>query len=351
VGPLSLRVALAAAAVAALATPALAGGVRWHQGDLDSARRIAREEGKLVMVDAWADWCRYCHVMDRELWSRDDVAEAVASVAVPVKVEVDTRRGVGTAVAQRYDIGPLPLVLLLAPENGAALARVEGRVDFDRLRTALRAASLVAWPARELARLPDDLPARLEIARGLLAADHPRAARVTAESVIRADGDCTADARDDAALIAGAAARALGDAEAGLDALAAAGRACPNADAAASIWERALTLAEKLDRPERRAGLLAIRAELRPGDIDGQLAWARWLRENGEPAKAERVLRKAAERAPDDPGPLAALADLAAQRGQTARALELLDRAIELAPFDESLRSRRLELSRQRQAR
>jgi tetratricopeptide (TPR) repeat protein len=325
-----MRILAAAMACLATAVPLLGAegeGVRWHDGDLASALAAAREQDKLVLVDAWAEWCRYCHVMDAELWSSDDVAGRVHDRAVPVKVEVDARRGVGLDVKQRYGIEGLPAVLVLAPTDGSELARVEGLVNPTRLETALRAAALAHDPEREIPKLPGDRAARLEIARGLLAHDYARAAGVAARSVIEADPDCAADARDDAALLTAAAARARGRATQALPALEQAARRCLRADRAAELWQA--------------------RAELRPDDVSGQLAWAQWLIEQDRLDRAEALLERARQSHPEDPGPLAALAGLLADRGEPERALELIERAIALAPYDQTLRTRRLELVRQ----
>jgi thioredoxin-like negative regulator of GroEL len=340
-----------AAAMACLATaaslPAAGGeGVRWHDGDLASALAAAREQDRLVLVDAWAEWCRYCHVMDDELWPRKDVADQVERLAVPVKVEVDARRGVGLEVKQRYGIEGLPLVLVLSPADGGELARVEGLVDATSLETALRAAALAHAPDREVAKLPASPATRLEIARGLLANDYARAAGVAARGAAQADADCSADVRDDAALLAAAAARARGRPAEALPALEQAARRCLHADRGSDLWRRLLELAPAERRPE----LLESRARLRPGDVDGQLSWARWLTEHDQPDRARAVLERARERNPRDPGPLAALADLLARRGEPERALALIERAIELAPYDDTLRTRRLELARQARA-
>ena len=71
---------------AGLATPALAQqGIRW-QPNLETAKRIAAQTNRLVLVHFWIDPCQPCKRMEEEVFSRDDVANAVAENYVAVQV-------------------------------------------------------------------------------------------------------------------------------------------------------------------------------------------------------------------------------------------------------------------------
>ena len=49
---------------------------RWHP-TLESAKREAAQSGRLVLVHFWADWCHACKKMERDVFTRPDVAGAV----------------------------------------------------------------------------------------------------------------------------------------------------------------------------------------------------------------------------------------------------------------------------------
>lgn len=101
-------------------------GVRW-QVDLETAKRLAAQTNRMVLVHFWADWCLPCRQMEQEVFVRPDVAAAVESHFVPVKVNADyfphTR--------QQYGITVLPSDVILAPD-GQLIARLAGTADASR---------------------------------------------------------------------------------------------------------------------------------------------------------------------------------------------------------------------------
>ena len=61
-----------AAATAILLLPVVTAAqqpLRW-QPTLESAKRLAVQTDRLVLVHFWADWCQTCQIMDREVFKR-----------------------------------------------------------------------------------------------------------------------------------------------------------------------------------------------------------------------------------------------------------------------------------------
>ncbi len=61
--------------------------VRW-QSDLETARRLAAQTNRLILIHFWSDTCEPCARMDRDVFSRSDVAAALEANYVPVKINV-----------------------------------------------------------------------------------------------------------------------------------------------------------------------------------------------------------------------------------------------------------------------
>jgi thioredoxin-related protein len=92
---------------------ARAAGLEFQEYDL--AMKQAAEEKKYVMVFFWADWCRYCAQIRREVFSSEDVKKIFDEnfLAVSVDVENDAQELSGKYRASNS----LPTVTFLKPDG------------------------------------------------------------------------------------------------------------------------------------------------------------------------------------------------------------------------------------------
>jgi thioredoxin-like negative regulator of GroEL len=137
--------------------------IKWEKS-FDEALKKARKAGKPVFVDFWAEWCGWCHRLDKNTYADPGVArKAQDFVAVKVNTEGSHKE---LAVAVRYHVTSLPTIVFLSPE-GRQLLRLngyQGPGQFPRtLEEALRTAeSVMSWEDT-LARNPDDPQALLAL--------------------------------------------------------------------------------------------------------------------------------------------------------------------------------------------
>ncbi len=131
----------AQAPAAAQTAPRPPGGpVTFLEDDLAGAEARAREENKLVFVDAWAPWCHTCLSMRDVVLKRPELARFEKSY---VFVALDTDKADAAPFLERYRMRVWPTFFVLAPESGSVLAMHGGALSFEEL-TALLTAGLVA---------------------------------------------------------------------------------------------------------------------------------------------------------------------------------------------------------------
>ena len=108
--------------------PAPASAFTWGT-DLEAGLRSAAEHHQLVFVKFHATWCGPCKAMDRDVFSREDVAKALANW-VPVSIDVDEQR----SVSREYKISSVPTLLILN-SKGEVLSRQMGTMPADEFIT------------------------------------------------------------------------------------------------------------------------------------------------------------------------------------------------------------------------
>lgn len=89
--------------------------VKWS-GDLEAAIATAKESKKLVMIEFTADWCHYCHKMEKETLSDKKVAAEINGCYVAVRLDADKH----AALLNKLGISGLPSTVLLDPESKRA---------------------------------------------------------------------------------------------------------------------------------------------------------------------------------------------------------------------------------------
>lgn len=348
---MSARAALLVVAALLVPLAPVRAGVVWHDGDLDSAMRVARASNKLVVLDCWARWCTFCFTMDDNVWSRDDLARELAREAVPIKLEVDVARGIGADIAQRYDVEGLPLVLVIDPESQRALVRLTGYHEGDAILKAIDEARVQLALDRDLGGDDTDSTALVTLATRRLRSGDLAGAEPLLVRALERDAACKRDDADDAALALADLLYQRSDEAGAARVLADASLRCKGASGEAEIWRRRSELAERAGE-EALLAVLEERAARFPDDAETALVRARALAQaEGASDRAFAAARRALELAPGDTRPRAILAKLHFDKRELERAIALVDEAIALDPHDRDLRELRLRIELARRQR
>ncbi len=107
------RCCLILLACSLFATHAVAKDAFTWRSDPEQAKREAAQTNRLVLLHFWAPWCGPCNRLEREVFSRPAVAEAVSANYVTVKLNVDDNR----ALAGAYGVRGIPADVIVTPDG------------------------------------------------------------------------------------------------------------------------------------------------------------------------------------------------------------------------------------------
>jgi thiol-disulfide isomerase/thioredoxin len=180
-------------------------GIRWER-TFDEALKKARASRRPILVDFWADWCGWCHRLDRTTYADAAVVKMAAEHFVAVKVNTE-----GAAkeieVAVRYDVSTLPTIAFLSP-SGRPLLRLngfQGPGQFPRtMELAREVAARIGGLETALDRDPQDVVALHSLGVHLFEQDAYRESAQLLERALRLDASRPLDERKQTRLLLGA---------------------------------------------------------------------------------------------------------------------------------------------------
>jgi thiol:disulfide interchange protein len=109
---------------------------------LEQAEALSRERQLPIVYSFSADWCVPCHIMERELFDRDEAAHAINARYIPVRVkDVQEEQGENPpevqALIRKYKIQVFPTLVLVMPD-GKELNQRRGYGGYTEMMKFLR---------------------------------------------------------------------------------------------------------------------------------------------------------------------------------------------------------------------
>jgi thiol:disulfide interchange protein DsbD len=95
------------------------------QGQLDSAKA----QGQWVLVDYYADWCVSCKIMEKQVFGKPEVLDALKDVRL-LRLDVTADNAASRALLGRYQVPGPPSFVWIGPDGEERRAqRITGEVD------------------------------------------------------------------------------------------------------------------------------------------------------------------------------------------------------------------------------
>ncbi len=90
-------------------------GVRFFEGTLEEALQEAREQKKMLFIDAYTSWCGPCKWMSESEFKKPEAGAFFNRHFVNYKINVE--KGDGQAFAEKYDVRGYPTFIVLNPDG------------------------------------------------------------------------------------------------------------------------------------------------------------------------------------------------------------------------------------------
>jgi len=87
----------------------------------------AKSDKKIVMIDFTADWCSWCHKLDKETFSEEKVMKVLKQKTIAIKVDADKN----PKLVQKYKVNGFPTTIFIDGE-GKEVGRVVGFFPADK---------------------------------------------------------------------------------------------------------------------------------------------------------------------------------------------------------------------------
>ena len=100
-------------------------GVKFLEGDLQSALNVAKQQKKMVFVDVYTSWCGPCRWMSEEVLQTPEAATYFDKYFVCFKI--DAEKGEGVEFAKKYNVHAYPTFLMLLPD-GTLRHKIVGQI-------------------------------------------------------------------------------------------------------------------------------------------------------------------------------------------------------------------------------
>lgn len=105
--------------------------LHFFEGSYDEAQIAATEQGKLVFLDFYADWCMPCKQMERYGFRDAEFMQMISANFIAFKVDVDQFSGMD--VADTFKVTKYP-TLIVSDADGLEKQRAVGYQSAEELK-------------------------------------------------------------------------------------------------------------------------------------------------------------------------------------------------------------------------
>lgn len=162
----------------------------------------AKQENKVLMIDFFTDWCKWCVEIEKKVYTNAEVADFANSFQVNWKI--DAEKGEGVNLAKKYNVTGYPTIVFV-DGNGDEIDRIIGYLpvkDFlPAMKDIVSGKNTTKTLQAKLKENPNDAEANYRLGKKLLESGNTQEAKECMQRVITADPANNAGWTDNAELI------------------------------------------------------------------------------------------------------------------------------------------------------
>jgi thioredoxin-related protein len=105
---------------------AFAQQLEYFKGSWQQANELAARENKFIFVDAYTEWCGWCKVMDKEMFTDPDVIDILKNSFIPMKIDFEDSLGI--VLGMKFRVWAYPTTMVFNP-YGQLTGKFSGYTD------------------------------------------------------------------------------------------------------------------------------------------------------------------------------------------------------------------------------
>ena len=134
--------------------------IKFESGQFKDMLSRAKSENKVLMIDFFTDWCKWCIELDKKVYTDKEVAEFANTKQINWKV--DAEKGEGIDLAKKYAVNGYPTIVFV-DGNGDEVDRIVGYIpakDFlKKIKLFTAGTDTYGVITKTLKKNPDDVKA------------------------------------------------------------------------------------------------------------------------------------------------------------------------------------------------
>lgn len=133
--------------------------------DFDAAKTLAKEKNlTLLMNFTGSDWCGWCKLMDKNVFSKDDWKNYAKDKLVLVFIDFpkdkslvpEKRAAANKTLSEKFEVGGYPTYILLAPDGEKQIGKLGASKDATPASFIQGIKTYTEWPAKIAKLTPAD---------------------------------------------------------------------------------------------------------------------------------------------------------------------------------------------------